>query len=259
VADTIQRDPVSLWLRGGYPDAYSPVDDLSWQHWHEGYLRTLLERDLARASGRVSTVQMRRLMGMLAHHHGGLLNLSELGRSLGIHYHTVQRCLDLLEGFYLLRRLAPFHANIGKRLVKSPKVYLRDSGMLHYLLGVSNERGLLESPKRGASFEGFLIEQISALESLIRPMSRSYFFKTHAGAEIDLVIDMGDSRIGYEIKTAASVGRNDLRSLRAGLDQGIIDQGFVVYLGERSFEMAERINVIPAAELLEQLSSSIAR
>ncbi|MBM4039327.1 MAG: ATP-binding protein [Planctomycetes bacterium] len=243
-------DIVRLWLRGGYPDAFQATDGMAWQLWQESYLRTVVERDLARQGVSLSPVELRRLLGMLAHHHGGLLNASELGRAMGVSYHAVQRCLDVLEGHFLVRRLPPYHANLGKRLIKSPKVYVRDSGLLHHLLGISAERGLLESPQRGNSWEGFLIEQIAALERLLRPGSQFYFYGTHAGAEVDLVIDRGQERIGYEFKCAASVGTRDWANLRRAREEGVIHHGNVVYLGEREFPVADGVSVRSAAELL---------
>ncbi len=250
VDDITKVDLVDFWLRGGYPDAFNPKDDLSWQLWYENYFRTFIERDLPRQGIGLSAIKMRQLMGMLAHHHGGQLNASQLGRSLGVSFHTVDGCLDALEGHFLIRRLLSYHANVGKRLVKAPKVFLRDAGALHYLLGIRNERELLESPQRGASWEGFVIEQLIALEGLSLPGSQYFFYRTHGGAEIDLIIARGQTRIGYEIKCSMSVAKKGWRHLRAGIDEGIIHEGFVVYLGERSFAAADDITVLPAADLL---------
>jgi len=250
VAESIGGDAARLWLRGGYPDAFLVPDEASWQLWQENYLRAVVERDLARQGVPLSPVEMRRLLAMLAHRHGGLLNASELGRAMGVSYHSIQRCLDVLEGHFLIRRLLPYHANVGKRLVKAPKLYLRDPGVLHHLLGIAGERRLLESPQRGNSWEGFLIEQIAALERLAHPGSQFYFFRTHAGAEVDLVVDRGQERIGYEFKCGASVGLNDWANLRRARDEGIIHAGRVVYLGDREFPVADGILVRPAADLL---------
>jgi len=252
VADLAGRNVASLWLRGGFPDAFLAADESSWALWQDNYLRTLVERDLVRQGVRLSAFEMQRFMGLLTHHHGGLLNASELGRAMGLSYHTVGAFLDILEGHFLIRRLPPYFANLGKRLVKSPKVYLRDSGLLHHLLGIPDERRLLESPQRGSSWEGFVIEQLIALETLAHVGSRFYFYRTHAGAEVDLIIDRGQTRIGYEVKCSASVGKGDWSNLRGAIDAGIIQSGFVVYLGERSFPVEERISVVSAAEHLLQ-------
>lgn len=189
-------------------------------------------------------------MGMLAHQHGGLFNASDLGRSLGVSYHTIASYLDLIEGHFLIRRLSPYFANIKKRIVKSPKVYIRDSGVLHYLLGISSERSLLESPKRGSSWEGFMIEQIIAREMLQSTGSLFYFYRTHAGAEIDLIIDRGTERIGYEFKCSVSVSKRDWTNLQTGIDDGVIHKGFVVYMGERDFPVAEPIRVVCSEKML---------
>jgi predicted AAA+ superfamily ATPase len=189
-------------------------------------------------------------MGMLAHQHGGLFNASDLGRSLGVSYHTIRSYLDLMEGHFLVRRLPPYFPNIKKRIVKSAKIYIRDSGVLHYLLGISSARSLLESPKRGNSWEGFIIEQIISREMLQEAGSLFYFYRTHAGAEIDLIIERGSERIGYEFKCSVSIGKRDWANLRAGIDEGVIHKGIWVYMGERNFPVAEQISVQNGEKLL---------
>ena len=222
----------------------SAADQAAWQRWHENYSATFIERDIARQGTKISPIHMRRLMGMIAHYHGGLLNVSEFGRSLGFSYHTVNTYLDILEAHFLIRRLPPYYSTIKKRIVKAPKIYIRDAGMLHNLLGVSQERGLLESAKRGSSWEGLAIEQLIALEQLHRVGSRFYFYRTYVGAEIDLIIDRGEEqRIGFEFKCALSVTKRDWANLKAGIEDGIIHQGFVVYLGDREFSAEENIDV----------------
>jgi predicted AAA+ superfamily ATPase len=240
----------SLWLRGGYPDAFLERDIDGWRTWHEAYLRTFVERDIARHQLKLSAVEVRRLLTMLAHSHGGLLNYSTLGRSLGYSYHTIQNIIDLFVGYFLVRRLEPYHTNISKRLVKAPKVYVRDSGVLHYLLGVGTADELLTSPGRGNSFEGFMIQQILALEELRRPGSGSYFFRTHAGAEIDLLIDRGSERIGLEFKAGVATDATDWKHLLSGVDDGVIHRGLVVYNGSRAFEPHAKISVVPATQIL---------
>lgn len=246
----LKIDLPTYWLKGGYPDAIREKTHSKWQQWQENYVRTFIERDIPRQRLKISSIQMRRLMGMLAHHHGGMLNASDFGRSLGVSYHTVNDYLDILEGHYLIRRLPPYHPNIRKRIVKSPKVYIRDTGVLHYLLGIAVERNLLESPKRGNSWEGLMIEQIIAQEQLQKVGSRFYFYRTYAGAEIDLIVDRGLERIGYEFKCSVSASRKDWTSLRGGIDDGVIHKGFVVYLGERSYPVADNLNVVGGESLL---------
>lgn len=240
----------TLWHRGGFPDAFLARDAQQWQGWQESYVRTFVERDVARHRLTLASSEVRRLMTMLAHSHGGILNYSSLGRSLGYSYHTVQSLLDLLEGYFLVRRLAPYHMNLGKRLVKAPKAYIRDSGMLHHLLGIRDVDALITSPARGNSFEGFMIEQIIAIENLHRAGSGFYFFRTHAGAEIDLLIDRGQTRIGFEFKTGASTTPGDWAHLQAGIADNVIDTGILVYNGTRAFAANEKIRVAPAAEIL---------
>jgi len=243
-------DLATHWLRGGFPDACSEKNAGKWQRWQENYIRMFTERDLLRHGGKLSPIQTRRLMTMLAHQHGQLMNASELGRSLGITFHTVNAYLDLLEGHYLCRRLTPYYANLGKRLVKSPKIYMRDSGVLHYLLGVSDERQLLESPYRGNSWEGYMVEQLIAGEQLAHAGSQFFFYRTHAGSEIDLLIDRGRERIGFEFKCALSADRKDWMNLRNAISEGIIRHGYVVYLGERTYSAAEDIEVVSARKLI---------
>ena len=240
----------NLWLRGGYPDALLARNPADWHAWQESYLRTFIERDIARHQLNLSSSEVRRLLTMLAHSHGGLLNYSTLGRSLGYSYHTIQNILDLFVGYYLIRRLQPFHANVKRRLVKAPKVYLRDNGILHYLLGISTPDQLLTSPARGNSFEGFMIQQIAALENLRHPDSSFYFFRTHSGSEIDLLIDRGSQRVGFEFKVGVATDADDWKHLQAGIDEGVIHRGHVVYNGAREFSVSDKISVVPATRIL---------
>jgi uncharacterized protein len=249
VADKI-RNLDEYWLRGGYPEACLEARAELRTQWIEQYVQALVQRDLAGYGLKTSSQEMRRFLGMLAHLHGGLLNATELGRSLGVTYHTIGSHLDILEGHFLIRRLLPWHANLGKRLIKTPKLYIRDSGVLHYLLGIRTVRDLLESPKRGASWEGLLVEQVIALERLTHVGSQFWFYRTRAGAEIDLIVDRGEERIGYEFKCASSVTRGDASGLKAGLADGVITRGCVVYPGDRSYPLTEQIEAIPAQGLL---------
>ncbi len=240
----------TLWQRGGFPDAFLARSAQSWLAWQDAYLRTFIERDIARHQLNLSAADIRRLMTMLAHAHGGVLNYSSLGRSLSYSYHTVQNALDLLEGYFLVRRLPPYHANIGKRLVKSPKAYIRDSGVLHFLLGIHDLDGLVTSPARGNSFEGFLIEQLVTLERQHRSGSGFFFYRTHTGVEIDLLIDRGQSRIGFELKAGVAVEPRDWAHLQTGIDDGVIDRGVLVHMGPHDFMASDKIRVAPASKLL---------
>jgi uncharacterized protein len=200
VASGRERRPWEhVWLRGGFPDALRGRD---FRDWWEAYLRAYLERDLPALGVRADPILLRRILTMLAHRQGGLLNASELGSSLGVTHHTVRRYLDVLEETYLLRRLPPYFRNVGKRLVKSPKVYMRDSGLLHHLLNIGTLDELDSHPIRGASFETFVLEDLTRRERLAHPHSQFFFWRTAAGAEIDLVIERGSARFAIEIKSA---------------------------------------------------------
>ena len=186
---------------------------------------------------------MRRLLTMLAHQHGGLLNTSALGNSLGVSHHTIQRHLDVLESVYLLRRLPPYFRNVGKRLTKAPKAYLRDTGLLHHLLNIGSADELANHPSRGASFEGFVIEDILRRERLARPGTQAYFWRTAAGAEIDLVLDRGAERVAVEIKAGRGDDARAIRTLREALPD--VD--------------AARAWIVDQAPGIERVSESIAR
>jgi predicted AAA+ superfamily ATPase len=177
----------------------------------------VLERDLPQYGVSADPLFMRRLLTMLAHQHGGLLNASAVGESLGVSYHTVQRHVDLLESVFLVRRLAPYFRNVGKRLVKAPKVYLRDSGLLHHLLNIASHEELANHPSRGASWEGFVIEDILRRERVARPATRPCFWRTAAGAEVDLVLDRGGERVPIEIKAGRGDDGRAVRALRDAL------------------------------------------
>jgi predicted AAA+ superfamily ATPase len=216
-----------LWLKGGFPDA---LRDDHWAWW-EAYLRSVLERDLPQYGLRTDPVFMRRLLTMLAHAQGGIANASQIGSALGVNYLTVQRHLDVLERIFLLRRLPPYFRNVGKRLVKAPKLYLRDTGLLHYLLNIRSHQELEAHPVRGASWETFVIEDVLRREAVAHPGSGAYFWRTAAGAEADLVLDRGRARVVVEVKTAYGGSGRQLRVLREAMrDIGasrawIVDQG----------------------------------
>ena len=200
----------SLWLKGGFPDALRG----DFRSWWGSYLRMLLERDLPQYGASADPIFMRRLLTMLAHQHGGLFNASSLGASLGVSYHTIQRQVDVLESVFLVRRLAPWFRNLGKRLTKAPKVYLRDTGLLHHLLNISTLDELANHPSRGASWEGFVIEDVLRRERVARPGSLPWFWRTAAGAEVDLVLDRGNEKVALEIKAGRGGDPYALRSLR---------------------------------------------
>lgn len=196
-----KRDWRQLWLRGGFPDALRG----SHRDWWEAYLRTYVERDLPQLGVSAEPLLLRKLLAMLAHAQGGLLNASQFAASLGVNYHTVQRYLNVLESTFLVRKLPPYFRNVGKRLTKSPKVYLRDTGLLHHLLNVNTLEELERHPSRGVSWETFIMEDLVRRERLAQPHTQFYFWRTAAGSEVDLVLDRGSERIAIEVKA----GRGD--------------------------------------------------
>jgi uncharacterized protein len=242
----------SLWYRGGFPDAFLDANDRRRLDWLEGYTKTYLERDLASWGIEVSPPLMRRFWTLLAHHHGGLWNASEIGNALGISYHTVNRYSEILEQTFLLRKLPPYHVNLGKRMVKSPKVYLRDSGLLHYFLGIHTPTILDAHPRRGASWEGFAIEHVISAFAKEFPGSQAYFWRTAAGAEADLLIDAGGRLIPFEIKLHSSPKRDDVRGLRACIEDLKIAKGYVIYPGNVRYSLGDKVEAIPASTLFSR-------
>jgi predicted AAA+ superfamily ATPase len=225
----------TLWLKGGFPDALR--DDHS--AWWEAYLRTVLERDLPQYGVAADPVFMRRLLTMLAHAQGGLANASQLGAALGVSFQTIQRHLDVLERIFLLRRLPPYFRNVGKRLVKAPKLYLRDSGLVHHLLGIRTLEELESHPIRGASWETFVIEDVLRREAFAHPGSGAFFWRTAAGAEADLVLERGGARVVVEVKTAHGGSGRQVRALREALGDIGAGRGWIVDQG-RGIERLDR-------------------
>lgn len=233
----------TLWRRGGFPLAYlarSEADSLSWR---KHFIQTLLERDLPQWGVRVPAVALQRFWTMLAHYHGQTWNAAEPARSLGVSEGTTRRYLDLLSDAFMLRQLQPWHANLKKRQVKAPKVYVRDSGLLHQLLGINTARDLLSHPKLGASWEGFVIEQVLAQE----PHEEAYFWATHQGAEIDLILRRGDDLYGVECKRA------DAPTMTPSIRIALADLGLrrvaVVYPGTKRFPLADQVEAVPLSQL----------
>jgi predicted AAA+ superfamily ATPase len=206
-----------VWLQGGFPDALRG----SFREWWEAYLRTYIERDLPHPGLGAEPLLLRRLLMMLAHLQGSLLNASQLGQSLGVSYHTVQQYLDILEHTFIIRRLHPYFRYIGKRLTKSPKVYLRDTGLLHHLLNINTLDELDNHPARSASWETFVIEDLWRREKLSHPHSQCFFWRTASGDEIDLLLVRGSKPLAIEVKA----GRGDKAHTARHLTRAIVDTG----------------------------------
>jgi len=240
----------SLWLRGGYPLSHLAPDDLASFQWRQDFIGTFLRRDLPDMGVRVPAETMRRFWTMLAHLQGQLFNASQLGMALGGASHsTASRYLDVLVDTLMVRRLQPYLANVGKRLVKSPKVYLRDSGLLHALLGLATVRDLQGHPVAGSSWEGFVVEQV-----LAHLPADAYvgFYRTAAGAEIDLVIEHRSRRVGVEIKFSAAP--KPTKGFWQAADDLHLDKAFVIAPVERAFALGAGVDVVPvrrAAKLLQ--------
>jgi predicted AAA+ superfamily ATPase len=232
-----------LWLRGGFPRAFlarSEADSLAWR---AQFVRTFLERDVPQLGGPAAPATLLRFWTMVAHYHGQVWRHAEPARSLGVSEPTIRRYLDLLTAVFMLRQLPPWHANLAKRQVKSPKVYLRDTGLLHHLLGIGTHVDLLRHPKVGASWEGFAIE---AVLRRLRP-DEAYFWATHQGAELDLLLFHQGRRYGLEIKRAdAPVLTPSMRIAMADLD---LRRLVVLYPGDRRYRLARHVTAVPAQEL----------
>lgn len=237
-----------LWLRGGFPRSFLAIDDAASAVWREDFLRTFVQRDLPQLGVQVPAATMRRFWNMLAHYHGQTWNASELARAFGTSSKSVDRYVDHLVGGLVVTRLQPWHENIGKRQVRSPKVYIRDSGILHALLGLAGEVDLQRHPKVGASFEGFVLEQVMA--RLDPGRQQSWYWATYAGAELDLLLLRG-GRIGFEVKHTETP--TVTRSMHAAMDSLGLDQLVVVHVGQESFALADRVRAVAAGDLLAEL------
>lgn len=237
------------WFWGGFPRVHALRGAARRAEWLDGYVTTFLERDLPALGVGLPARRLRTLWTMLTHVHGNLLNVSDLARSLTVSSHTVTQDLDVLEATFMIRRLQPFFANVQKRLTKSPKLYVRDSGLLHFLAGLRAPRELETWPKRGSSFEGLVIEEIAAQASqrLVRP--ELYFWRTQAGAEVDLLVVSGRKIWPIEIKLGASVDQRALAGLRQCMSDLRLKRGYVVCGVDRRMRLGKDIELVPFAEV----------
>ena len=239
-----------LWLRGGFPRSFTARSHAESYRWRRDFVSTFLERDIPGLGIRIPSTTMERFWTMLAHYHAQVWNGSELARAFGVSHHAVRRYLDVLEATFMVRVLKPWSANLGKRQVKSPKIYIRDSGLLHRLLDIGNRIALEKHPKVGASWEGFIIENI--IRAIGAESGRCYFWATHSGGEVDLVVQTGTGRLrGFEIKrTSSPTVTRSMRSAMADLQLRSLD---LVHAGDHSFPLAKNIRAVAAGRLLEDL------
>ena len=243
------RDLERLWLRGAFPRSHLARSAAASRRWRDDFIRTFLERDLPGFGSTVAPVTLRRFWTMLAHWHGQLWNGAEFGRAFGVAHTTVRRHLDLLTSVFVVRQLQPWHANVARRQVRSPKVYVGDSGLLHALLGLSTREALVSHPRVGASWEGFVVRQITHLLAA-RP-EQCFHWSTYSGAELDLLVVAGRRRYGFEVKrTEAPRLASSMRSALETLDLQRLD---VVHAGRGLYQLAPRVRALPAARLAAEL------
>lgn len=239
-----------FWLSGGYPEP------LLWtgkdRHiWMEQYAKTFVQRDVFTfLKTSLSAQQQLQLLTMIAHCHAKLWNASQTASAFGVSYHTVNRYLELMETFFLIERLGPYYRNVDKRLVKSHKLYFRDTGLLHYLLNISSLDGLRTSPYRGFSFEGFVIEQLKLKYLVESPGAKFFFYRTSQGDEIDLLVQNEEGLHAYEVKTSTTIGSSDIKGFNRSLEQLGLDKGTIIYFGKEDFSLNKRIDVRAVNKLL---------
>jgi predicted AAA+ superfamily ATPase len=241
------KQPQRLWLRGGFPRSYLARDDEASLAWRHDFIRTFLERDIPQLGIRIAPEALRRFWMMIAHYHGQVWSGAELARSLGVSEHTVRGYLDLLCGTFVLRQLPPWHENLSKRQVRSAKVYVRDSGLLHALLTLGTHAELLAHPKLGASWEGFAVEQILSVTAA----REVYFWATQSGAELDLLLIRGGRRLGFEFKCADAPQMT--KSLHVALADLRLDRAWIVYPGHETYRVHERVDVVPIEQVPARL------
>ncbi len=231
------KESERLWLRGGFPRSYLADNEEESYLWRQAYITTFLERDIPSLGFQIPPQQIRRFWLMLAHYHGQIFNASELGRSLGISDQTARRYLDLLVGTFMVRLLPPWFENLGKRQVRSPKIYFRDSGILHALLGLHTQEQLETHPKLGAFWEGFALEEVT--RCLRATPEECYFWATHSGAELDLLILKNGKRLGFEFKYTDQP--KITASMRTALTDLHLDHLYVISPGSHQFSLSDRI------------------
>jgi hypothetical protein len=249
VDETGMRDHEKLWLRGGFPRSFLARTGAASAEWRRDFVRSYLERDLPHLGVRVGADTLRRFWYMLAHYHGQIWNASEFGRAFGVADTTVRHYLDLLSATFVVRSLPAWYENLGKRQVKSPKVYLTDTGLLHTLLGLATREDLERHPKLGASWEGFALQEVARRLGARR--EECYFWRTHTGAELDLLVVRGRRRLGFEFK------RTDMPvvtpSMRAALSDLHLSRLDILHAGKRTYPLAPRVRAVALERLLEDI------
>jgi len=238
-----------LWLRGGFPRSYLASSNAASTEWRRGFISTFLERDLPQLGVNIRSTTLRRFWMMLAHYHGQVWNSSELARSFGVADTTVRNYLDLLTNALVVRQIPAWHENIGKRQVRAPKVYLADSGILHALLNIQSKADLEGHPKVGASWEGFVLGQV--VRQLSARPEDCYFWATHAGAELDLMVVRGRRRIGVEVKRTVSPRMTP--SMRSALADLRLQRLYVIYAGDKTYRLDRQVEAVPLSRLLSDL------
>jgi len=252
VLETRDHPVDDLWIRGGFPDSLLAADASRSLRWRQDFIRTYLERDIPQFGPRIAAETLRRLWGMLAHHQGGLLNTAQFARNLGVDAKTAASYLDLLVDLLIVRRLPSWHANIGKRLVKSPKVYVRDSGLVHALLNIHDKEALLAHPVVGQSWEGFIVENLLICAA---DKAHGYFYRTSGGAEIDLLLAWPDGSL-WAVEVKRSLSPKVERGFHAACDDLAPVRKFVVYPGIERYRIAPDIEAISLAELAAEVAAA---
>lgn len=235
-----------LWRRGGFPLSFTAPDEETSLEWRRDFVRTFLERDIPQFGFSIPSTSLFRFWSLLAHYHGQIWNAAEAARMLNVSESTTRRYVDLLQDLLMVHLLQPWYANLGKRQVKSPKVYIRDTGLLHSLLGIRSEQELLWHPRSGASWEGFVIEEVMKAAT----PDEAYFWGTHSGAELDLLLLKDGKRIGMECKRMDAPRLTP--SMRAAINDLELSKLLVIYPGSQTYPLAENIQVIPLANLAEK-------
>lgn len=239
LAEIKPKDERKLWLRGGFPRSFLASSDMDSASWREGFIRTFLERDIPQLGISIPAAAMRRFWTMLAHYHGQIWNASELGRAMGFSDKTMRGYLDILSGTFMIRQLMPWHENLSKRQVKAPKIYFRDSGILHQLLILTDYKALTGHPRVGASWEGFALEQtLGVLDT-----RQIYFWSTYSGAELDLFFLHDGRRYGVEFKYSEAPVAT--KSIHSALETLNLEHLWIVYPGNTQYPVHEKITVLP--------------